>query len=427
MSGSIAVFAGRVLVDSGEGMGTGPARVSIEETLLNVPKDLREIEVDASAGTSCYYRLKAGERYVIFADVHDGPPVRYSIGGCTNTFRLQGNGHILDALRNKAQGGPSRLLGSVRRSSDAYSADAPIPGARVVARSSGEEYETLSDGLGRFEIRGMAPARYALEVSKTGFVPDTKFNHRWSGIFTRHKTSDTVERVETQPAGSISIGEKSCEVRDLRMWPHGRITGTVTSVGGQPLPGVTVQAFVIDNKGERGSSPLQSGKTDATGKYLIEPLPGGNYFVGVNAEKYHDTEPYPPTFFVASVSTTAPSQIHVTDGDETAAVNLTLPPERIPATLRVQFAATKGEPFTVTLVLLENLAGIQRWASRTESEPGGVFNVPVYQGEQYVVKAFAFVDHTEKWVYLQGSSRIDISEKQPMVVVFLHPESTIRQ
>src|SRR5260370_29585500 len=88
MSGDTVVFLGRVLVDSGEGVGTGPARVLVEEALFNVPPDLREVEISTSAGTSCYYRLKAGERYVIFAQKQHGPQVRLSVGGCSHTVPL---------------------------------------------------------------------------------------------------------------------------------------------------------------------------------------------------------------------------------------------------------------------------------------------------------------------------------------------------
>jgi hypothetical protein len=81
------------------------------------------------------------------------------------------------------------------------------------------------------------------------------------------------------------------------MWPQGRISGRVRSAAGSPLEGVTVQAFAFDPKGERESRPLRTGTTDGSGKYLIEPLPGGEYVIGVNANLYQDLEPYPPTVF----------------------------------------------------------------------------------------------------------------------------------
>jgi len=235
MAGSTVVFLGRVLVDSGEGWGTGPARVLIEGSLLNVPKDLREVEIDTSAGTSCYCRLKARERYVVFADKPDALPVRLKIGGaCTNTFPLQGNERILDALRNQARGGPSRLVGAVRRSGGAYTNEGGVPGAVVTARSPTARYEALADASGGYEIRDIAPGRYQIEVSKSGFVPNAEYNNRWPGHMVLNKATNTLEPDESEPRGSVLVGERSCEVWDLGMWPRGRISGTVRSKTGSP-------------------------------------------------------------------------------------------------------------------------------------------------------------------------------------------------
>src|SRR6266478_7281079 len=60
------VFVGRVIEDSGEGFGHGPAKMIVEEVLHGLPKDLREVIVDTLAGTSCYMRLQKDERYVIY-------------------------------------------------------------------------------------------------------------------------------------------------------------------------------------------------------------------------------------------------------------------------------------------------------------------------------------------------------------------------
>jgi len=132
-----AVFVGRVLVDSGEGWGTGPARVLIEEKLFHVADGLEEVDIATGSGTSCYRRLKAGERYVIFASKSGE---RLSVGGCNPTFSLAGNEHILNALRNKARGGPPRLVGLVRRSDGPYSHGSGIGGVRVAARSEVPRY-----------------------------------------------------------------------------------------------------------------------------------------------------------------------------------------------------------------------------------------------------------------------------------------------
>lgn len=65
-SDDTVIFVARVLKDSGsERWGTGMARVAIEEAVHNVPPGLKEADIDTSAGTSCYFRLTQGERYVV--------------------------------------------------------------------------------------------------------------------------------------------------------------------------------------------------------------------------------------------------------------------------------------------------------------------------------------------------------------------------
>jgi hypothetical protein len=426
MGGSTVVFLGRVLVDSGEGWGTGPARVLIEEELLNVPKDLHEVEIHTSAGTSCYYRLKQGERYVIFAQKLDGVPVRLAIGACSNTFQLEGNGHVLDALRNKSRAGPSTLVGTVRRSSGSYSNNGVVAGASIVAQSATNRYEALSNASGAYQLWGVVPDRYQLEVTKPGFVPDQKFNQRWSGRLIANEATKTIGPDETEPRGSVLIGARSCEVWDLSMWPRGRISGTVRSATGEPLSGLTVQAFAFDKKNKRESSPLRTGKTDDLGRYTIEPLPGGEYVIGVNAETYRDMDPYPPTVFRRDKDSSDASRVMMADGAETPNIDFVMPAKRVATTLKVQVTGPGGGPYAGATVTLKNLAGVERWDSTEETSREGIIEIPVYIGEQYVVGATAFDvavrGKDRKYDYLGGSSRVDITKQGATVLVVLVPK-----
>ena len=61
-SGTEVVFLERVVQDSGEGYGATPGHMIVEEALHGLPKDLREVDVDTMAGTSCYMRLATDDR-----------------------------------------------------------------------------------------------------------------------------------------------------------------------------------------------------------------------------------------------------------------------------------------------------------------------------------------------------------------------------
>lgn len=211
MSGEAVVFVGRVLVDSGEGRGNGPARLRVEERLLNAPAELEEVEVNTAAGTSCYMRLAAGRRYVIFATRDSG---RLLTGSCTSTFLVDANEHILDALRNQSQGGPAMVVGLVWRTLYGSRGDGPVAGATVTLESGTARYEGVADASGHYEIRGVLPGRYRLDVSKPGFAPDEQFNAmsqplRWNDVTRKFERDGT----------SLLVREHRCDMRDLGMWP----------------------------------------------------------------------------------------------------------------------------------------------------------------------------------------------------------------
>ncbi len=130
VGGSTVIFVARVITDSGEGFGTGPAHVAIEEGLQNVPSGLREADINTAAGTSCYFRLKVGERYVI---ITKGPS--YSVAACSSSFQIRGKEHILQALRDQINGGSPVLLGTVLKSTGAYSHGGGIEGVSVAAEA----------------------------------------------------------------------------------------------------------------------------------------------------------------------------------------------------------------------------------------------------------------------------------------------------
>ena len=375
MSGTAVVFVGRVLTD-GE-----PTRVAIEERLYNVPKDLEETGLDTFVGTSCSRQLESGERYVIFAGRRDNG--KLFVAPCSWTFRVRGNENILDALRNKTVGGNSWLVGTVRRFSGTYLDEKGVAGATVTVDS---QHETISDAFGTYEIRDLAPGRYQIQVKKAGFVQASEHYH-WSGE-------------QENERGTVMAGPNSCEVCDLSMWPTSRISGSVFDSQGDPAENVTVQAFAVFGEGGRGSYPLRTTTTDSQGHYAIEPLPGGEYVIGVNATEDTDESPYPRALREG---------VRIADGDQLDGVNIVLRPKRKAAILRVHVVGVQGEPYLNARIDLENSSGVQRWDQ-------GLLEIPVYVGEKYKVTASGSGVDDE---YLEGSATVEIVEDSPTVTIVL--------
>ena len=84
-------------------MGTGPARMVVEEVLRGLPKDTREIEVDSYSRGDCRRHFATGDHMAIYAvrDSKRSDTVNDSM--CSYTFRVEGNEKLLERVREGAR------------------------------------------------------------------------------------------------------------------------------------------------------------------------------------------------------------------------------------------------------------------------------------------------------------------------------------
>ncbi|MBZ4371404.1 carboxypeptidase regulatory-like domain-containing protein [Corallococcus sp. AS-1-6] len=145
-------------------------------------------------------------------------------------------------------GGAASLAGVVRRKDSGEA----IAGATVGVRAHGDRAELLqtrSEADGRFEVRGLAPGAYDVQVRAPGLQPLTR-----TGL-------------------GVLAGQRFELVLDLAA--PGRIEGTVVDGAEAPLPGVTVVARLR-------WMPLPDALpsvTDAQGRFTLEDVPEGTVYV----------------------------------------------------------------------------------------------------------------------------------------------------
>ena len=400
------IFVGRVVVDSGEGLGERPARVEVEEVLKGLSSDIKEVDVNSSYGNSCYYHLKENERYVIFANQ------ALATGACTVTFNVKGKEHVLAALRNALSGGPPRLVGTVIRASGRFAHDGVVPSA--VVSLDGEKQSVNSDGQGNYEFDALLPGRYRISVSHPGFLPDDDFNNRWSG---GTKLAGNVVKPDDSPRGTVLIEEKSCEVWDLGLWPDGHIKGTVKDKTGLPLSGVKVQAFGMDRaRNEFESEPLREAVTDSQGHYTVDRLPPGPYMIGVNAKNYSDDNAYPPTFYPSTTDRHGAGSVPVGEAQEVGAIDLTIPPPRQTIPIDIRVVDENGRPLQGAAVFLVNRAGDDRSKSKQSDLNGEVILIG-YKGEDYMVRGA----YSRGRQFLSGKASVD-PNKSGLQLLTLGPQ-----
>lgn len=399
LGGTAVVFVADVKVDSGEGIGKGPAKVVVVEALQNVPKDLKEVEIATMAGTSCYRRLQAGKRYVIITTSS------FSIGTCNESFELAGNEHLLTAMRNRLQGGGPSLVGVVLKRPGFYWRERDSGGAVVELQRGAELYSTIADGESRYSITRISPGRYQLRVRKNGFSPDEEFNNGWTGEWVLNAQTRSWEPFRDSP-GEVEIRANSCRIRNLALWTAGNLQGTVRNLGGATLAGIKVEAFALDQKGKREGFPSRSAVSGPDGRYRIEALPPGRYVVGINAHASGDYSVYPATLYASG------KPVSVPESTTTLGVDLVVPSARKPAQLRVQILTKDGKPAAGVWVTLASEAGSPRWTSGRPSDGQGQILAPVYVGERYLVKVLRSDS-------AKGIASVNISEEGQAVNVVL--------
>jgi hypothetical protein len=399
------VFVGRVIEDSGEGFGKGPARMIVEEVLHGLPKEVRELTVDTSAGTSCYMRLQKDERYVIYGSAVAGEKNHVRRNACSFSFALRGNEFLLAALRDQEAKTASALVGKVRVKHFEYDVSGEgAAGVTVTAIGSNVTLKSRTNADGEFEFRNIAPGTYHLDISdETFFLDSWKF-----------------------PSDDPRIASRSCGHQELFVWPNGRIEGMVLNQDGSPLTGVPVQAFMKDQRGEFDSGPLREAKTDDSGHYTLQGLPPGEFIVGINGETYDDRQPWRPTFYPAPADRNSAGSLTLDRGQHITGIDLQAPPPRRPATLHIEAVLDDGTTVTDIGANVENLAGVQRafFAGFRESlnEKSQAPEVKVFIGETYIVRCHRYRD-ANAWT---GTSvPIHVSDENVHVRVVLHPDEKL--
>jgi 5-hydroxyisourate hydrolase-like protein (transthyretin family) len=150
----------------------------------------------------------------------------------------------------------------------------PLPGAqllltRVSAPNAGLIPAAKSDEQGNFVFMDIPAGSYRITATRNGYSQQ-QYGQRFTGR-----------------AGTVVTVGAGQQLKDIafRMNAAGTISGRVTDVKGEPLPGVSVQALrsTYDVSGRRSLQPAGSAKTNDLGEYRLYWINPGRYYVTANA------------------------------------------------------------------------------------------------------------------------------------------------
>ncbi len=158
--------------------------------------------------------------------------------------------------------------GYVRNSSTGEPlAKANVTFAAGGGRSQQQPLGAATDSTGKFMIRGIEPGQYRISVGRNGYVRSEQSGRR---------------AISPGPGLTLSTGQKITNI-EVRLTPHGVVTGRIHDSDGEPVVRANVQLlrYHFNQQGQRELMQMNGGQTNDLGEYRIFGVPPGKYFVSV--------------------------------------------------------------------------------------------------------------------------------------------------
>ena len=340
-------------------------------------------------GGDCGYEFKAGERYLVYAyKAKDG---QLHTGICSRTRPIAEAADdliFIEGLRTAPTG--ARVSGTITHWERNLAGDAPrkygpVADVHIQLRGPAGAREARTDDQGRYEITGIRPGKYELQV----FPP---------AVFRSNLRSE------------IDLADaRACAVSDFSIHFDGRVSGVVRSMSGQPAADVTLQLMAAQRSDPRRPAEMISATTDSAGHYELRDVPPGDYIVGVALQRTmqrDDVQMYRRTFYPGMADAAQAKVITVGEG-----TRVELEPLELPAPLeRRQITGVvvwpDGRPVPgASISLSDGEATWRQVAMGITTDDEGRFRFDVYDGLSYVARAHYNIPGDPAHRQAQGMTR----------------------
>jgi hypothetical protein len=226
----------------------------------------------------------------------------------------------------------------------------------------------MTDGDGRYEIKGLPAETYMINVMKPNYV----------------RASWGAERVEG-PGKRIPLAEgQVLEKIDVRLTRAGVVTGTIVDEFGDPVTDVSVTAMRYQYvQGSRRLMPSGRGSgTNDIGEFRVYGLSPGQYYISATLRSFSvintdttDRSGYATTFYPGTGNVAEAQRLTIAPGQTVTGINLTLLPIQ---TVKVSGTATdaEGKPLAGGMILVMPRLGTGVvGATASQVQPDGKFTI----------------------------------------------------
>jgi len=263
-----------------------------------------------------------------------------------------------------------------------------FPDQTVATRS----YTAASDAAGKFRFENLPPGAYWLTAKKAGFG-DARYSAKDAGG-------------GEGASFRLSAGQELTQV-EVRMAPHGSISGRVLDEDGDPFPTANVSALTYTYvAGRRRLMPVDMAQTNGRGEFSLSKLPPGRYVICADVQNLQfGDQPAPPpadgspelayvsTYFPGATDVTQAQTTEIAAGAEVTGLSIPLRKSQV-VRIKGKLVDANGDPIKAAQIMLMGGSRIGSMTMRAVNDPEGKFEIANLQPGTY----------TAMVMQMQGSS-----------------------
>lgn len=374
-----AVFVGRVVSakpESPKYAEEGQTAVALVEESFKGARVGGEI-VFSQPGDTCTPTFKTGARRLFYAN-YVKQTKTWTVYGCGRTSDPEGAADDLLYLRALPLSAErNRVSGMIRHYEDGpdkgFALVERLAGVKVRIKGKDKTYEATTNADGVYELYDLPPGKYTIEP-ELPFGLKVRFPMQFGpGVYV--------------PGGGVSavtveLTEKTCAGSDFILSSDNSIAGRVLGPGGAPMPNVCVELFTAA-KAESDPYGRISDCTDAEGRYKLEEVPPGKYFLVANGRnRMSGSNPFPAAYYPGTFEKEKASVVAVGRGDSREGYDVAVPSLLPTVTASGVLLYSDGHPAageTVTFELDGPDARHEQYA-RAWTDDAGRFSLAVLKG-----------------------------------------------
>lgn len=324
-------------------------------------------------GTSCDATYEEGERWLFYAH-YDKKTKQWGTHSCGRSSPVEYAADDLLYLQGlPASARKTRIAGELTHYEEdpveGFKRVKNIIGARVRVKGEKRTYEVYTDRNGVYEIYGLPPGKYTVEAEP---LPGLK-----ASVPHLYGERDTTGKRTLK----LVLREKSCAGADFSYKPSASITGTLFGADGRPLSNVSLKLAPKDRAG--ASDMWKYDRTDKQGRYELEEIPPGEYFIVVNYRgQVSGEEPFPTTYYPGVFERHRATVVTVTSGDRLENYDIHIPTQLATRVLQGVLLYSDGLPAAEESVSFEPeiAQGGYEFRASAETDAEGRFSLTVLRG-----------------------------------------------